>query len=295
MEKYSLDVISLHPDFKNKVLKKYNVEGVESIGAFGSEPFAIRFRNNTPQKIEVKLSIDGTDIFTGELASTESKGQTWLVNGYGTLELQAYPESNNGGRQFVFTHAENSVALHTHGDISHRGIIAAAVYVEGHVEPISYEYSPLKRSKIGDLYRTKGGGAALYGSKGFDIRSQDIGVFDANIADAGASLDADYTRAESRSILRSQVKEAAVGAGQYVNQKIAYVQGLVKPLFTESIRVRYLWWDHLKEKLTDQAKVCAHPSGFPKDNNHKFINLGNVPMIETPAESVPHPPIFSRI
>ena len=46
-----------------------------------------------------------------------------------TLSLKAWPENSKSGASFVFTSAQNSVALHTHGDLSSRGIIAAAVFV----------------------------------------------------------------------------------------------------------------------------------------------------------------------
>lgn len=33
--KYSMDIISHHSSFKNKNLKKYNVDGIETVGAWG--------------------------------------------------------------------------------------------------------------------------------------------------------------------------------------------------------------------------------------------------------------------
>ena len=70
MSNYSLEVISHHPTFKNKSLRKYYVDGIDTIGAWGDEPFEIVFKNNTWQKVQVKLSLDGTDILTGEPANT---------------------------------------------------------------------------------------------------------------------------------------------------------------------------------------------------------------------------------
>src|ERR1700690_45680 len=92
---YTLEIISHHPEFKNRNLKKYLVEGIETVGAWGNEPFEIRFKNNTYQKIQVKLSVDGTNILTGEPATTEVSKNMWVVNGYGTLNLKAWPENHN--------------------------------------------------------------------------------------------------------------------------------------------------------------------------------------------------------
>src|SRR5208283_463285 len=133
--KFTLEIISHHPQFAKKSLRKYYVDGIETVGAWGDEPFEIRFKNNTYQKVQVKLSLDGTDILTGKLADTELSPKMWVVNAYDTLSLKAWPEDNNGGAGFVFTGADNSVAGHTHGNLSSRGIIAAAVFTEGHVEP----------------------------------------------------------------------------------------------------------------------------------------------------------------
>ena len=126
-----MEIISHHPEFKNRSLKKYGIDGVETIGVWGDESFAIRFHNNTPEDVQVKFSIDGTDILTGELADTNTAGQMWLVKRYNQICLSAWPENSKGGAAFVFTSANNGVALNTHGDISNRGIIAAAVFEEG--------------------------------------------------------------------------------------------------------------------------------------------------------------------
>jgi hypothetical protein len=140
---YTLDIISHHPKFNAKALRKYYVDGIETVGAWGDEPFEIRFKNNTWQKVQIKLTVDGTDILTGKPADTEVSKDMWVVNGYDTISLKAWPEDNNGGAGFVFTSANNSVAVHTHGDLSSRGIIAAAVFTEGHVEPIKITPAPI--------------------------------------------------------------------------------------------------------------------------------------------------------
>ena len=140
---YSLEIISHHSQFQNKSLRKYSVDGIETVGAWGDEPFEIRFTNHTWSRIQVKISLDGTDVFTGEPATTEATKDMWVVEGYGVLSLKAWPETNNGGASFIFTSANNSVAVHTHGDLSSRGIVAAAVFTEGHVEPVRLNPYPV--------------------------------------------------------------------------------------------------------------------------------------------------------
>lgn len=71
----------------------------------------------------------------------------------------------------------------------------------------------------------------------------------------------------------------SVGAGQHVDQKISYVAGLIKPVFTETVRVRYLWWDDLQTKLRTENFAKPHASGFPGDHERKNIDLGCTPRI----------------
>lgn len=304
---YTLEIISHHPKFNNQSMKKYYVDGIETVGAWGDEPFEVRFKNNTFQKVQVKLSLDGTDILTGKPADTQVSKDMWVVNAYSTLSLKAWPETNNGGAAFVFTSANNSVAVHTHGDMSSRGIIAAAVFTEGHVEPTPIYVNPWpwrteehhhhhhyhERRKGYDFYgptwtttiggNTGGtftGGVILNNSTNGNLSSNSIytcnnaapaaagGVFHLSDCDGGGAEVSDST-------FDSLV---SVGAGEHVDQKITYVTGLIKPTFTETVRVKYMWWDDLQDKLRTSTKAQPQPSGFPGDTR-KGIDLGCTPRV----------------
>lgn len=290
---YTLEIISHHSKFNNKSLKKYYVDGIETVGVWGDEPFEIRFKNNTWQKVQVKLTLDGTDILTGKPADTEVSKDMWVVNGYATLSLKAWPETNNGGAQFVFTSADNSVAVHTHGDLSSRGIIAAAVFTEGHVEPIRLNYPIYPTYETHHHHhhydsRCKGMGGGYYGSGGTTILTSNTGGL------IGGTLSSNTiscnNAAASGSFYLNEVSDGAanaggldslvsVGAGEHVDQKITYVSGLIKPVFTETVRVRYLWWDDLQEKLRTRTAAQPHASGFPGDHERKNIDLKCTPRI----------------
>ena len=260
---------------------KYHVEGIDSIGVFGNEPFSVEFKNNTPSKVQVKISIDGTDVLTGKLADTEINDQMWVVNAYSTLTLKAWCESHDGGAKFVFTNGNNSVSLHTHGDTSHAGIISAAVFTESHVEKhYGYRYGYLDtwihnsgltypsyqyNSYLGN--GTYCSNAIPAGSSKGVLRSMSTNSFSVS-ADVSDSLEFSET-------------SAAVGAGEYTEQKIKHVTGLVKPMFAEFVKVRYMWWDHLAEKLNTVKAATSHPSGFPGHKEPSMVNLGSVPRVTT--------------
>lgn len=289
MSNYSLEIVSRHPQFDGKSLRKYHVNGIETVGAWGDEPFEIRFRNNTWQKVQVKLSVDGTDLFTGKPADTTPSDKMWVVNGYGTLSLKAWPENNNGGAAFVFTSANNSVAIHTHGDLSSRGIIAAAVFTEGHVEPIrlnhyhSYNISypaSSRRMRVCSDGRDFSKGTVsntTTSANVFNVGDHTYGSASVDCLNVDLERSVEPVAAGERHS-KSLESLVAVGAGQHVNQKIVYVPGLIKPTFTETVRVRYQWWNELQDELRAANVPEPHPSGFPGDR-HTGINLGNTPRL----------------
>lgn len=295
---YTLEIISHHPKFNSKSLRKYYVDGIETVGAWGDEPFEIRFKNNTYQKVQVKLSLDGTDILTGKPADTEVSKDMWVVNGYATLSLKAWPEDNNGGAAFVFTGAANSVAVHTHGDLSSRGIIAAAVYTEGHVEPIRYTLTPTyethhhhhhydRRSKGVPTWGGNTGGTigGTFGSGGITYTAGNTGNIMRGLESTtvcnNSTSDSFYLSdcGEGPAAASSFDSLVSVGAGEHVDQKITYVTGLIKPLLTETVRVKYLWWDDLQAKLRTEMSAKPQPSGFPGDDNRKNIDLKCTPRV----------------
>jgi hypothetical protein len=330
--KYSLDIISHHPDFKGKSLKQYDVEGIPTLGAYGSEEFEIRFTNHTAQKLQLKLSLEGTDILSGAKATTEPTDKMWVVNAYSSLCVKAWPESDKGGATFVFTNAGNSVAVHTHGDVSCRGIIAAAVFVEGHVEPIHYEpwiitqpvypwpwVQPTYPNDWWYVYPWTVIPSTTYPYTGdtWTITNTPItnttgssfgsgGSYTSSClspvptAGSGASYTSGYLNVDpvgsNPPVGASQnASEVGVGAGQYANQNIAYVPGLIKPVFSETVRVRFMWWDELKAKLQSQHSPAPHASGFPGDRV-SGINLGSTPRVGQPSHRATTPaPVFSRV
>jgi hypothetical protein len=312
-QNYSVEIISHHPTFKNKSLRKYYVDGIETVGAWGDEAFEIRFTNHTWQPVQVKVSLDGTDILTGKVADTKASNDMWYVRGYGNLSLKAWPETANGGAQFVFTSANNSVAVHTHGDMSSRGIIAVAVYVEGHVEPIKlspvvikeehhHHYPYRRRRSIYDYDYAFGGGATYScsdirlndGTKGATLGDSDISESDTlGFADSlSRGLDSETVTtcnagpAAASAATKSLESLVSVGAGQHVDQKLTYVSGLKKPVFTETVRVRYLWWDELVAKLRENNVPAAHASGFPGDKQ-QVMSLGKTPRIGAFGKAFP--------
>jgi hypothetical protein len=121
------------------------------------------------------------------------------------------------------------------------------------------------------------------------VESQDLGDLTMDSLSYNSSEDSSKKQLESL---------VAVGAGDHVDQKITYVQGLIKPLFSETVRVKYLWWDALVDTLKANNIPAPQASGFPGDKN-KGINLGSTPRIDSYAgQAFPRAearPMFSRV
>ena len=272
---FDLNIVSCHDKFKNKVMKKHYVDGLDTVGAWGDEPFEVLFINNTGLTTQVKLSIDGTDILTGKLADTEVSDNMWLVKPYESLRLKAFPETNNGGARFMFTSEDKGVASNTHGNLSSNGIIAAAVYVEGYSPPKTQ--FRLDDYAKGGVLRSNFSGQRTNSTKSFDSYNKSF------------NENCDFERRRDVEIL--DINEGAaslpsVGAGEYVNQKLITVAGLNKPVLSKILTVKYLWWDDLVEKLNSH-KGHNKSLGFPGDKEKHFIDLKDTPRLSS-ASSFTH-------
>lgn len=224
----------------------YNINNESVIGVWGNEPYAIQYRNPTSQKVEVRLSIDGTDILTGERATSEPTGERWVVQPYETMELEAWPESKMSGARFLFSSGGQSVATHTHGDTSSMGYIAATVFTEGYVSPPrftkSYDYGFDTPQTYGSGF--KGGGVM----RGGGVRGQSLEAM---------SMDSE--------------RSVGTGAGEQVIQHIGSAAGLRQPKLSNIVRVKYVWYDDLV------AALCANGIEPNTSKGFKGINLGSTP------------------
>jgi len=258
-KKYDLEIVSSE---NGRKYKTHDVDGQRTIGVYENEPFKIRFRNNTGRKVQVRVSVDGTDVLTGEEAHTRVDGRMWVVNGYGTLELKAWPEDNNGGAEFLFGHTADSVAANTHGNLAGKGLIAVAVFEE----------QPVYRD---DRW--------LSGPNHFDGRVRTVErrltkgiVVGSYSASNGGNPSFGTLSAVPTADFDSIEEGPAVGAGDYQSQKIIKAAGLVNPKFAETLTVKYEWWTSLRSKLRNQL---AEKTAFPGDQ--KNIDLGRTPRLET--------------
>jgi hypothetical protein len=235
-----LHIHSQSPEHRGQALFEHMLDGIRTIGVYGDEPFSIRFANQSPHAMQVKISLDGTDILSGQPANLDPKTQMWFVDAHQVMDLHAWPETTRGGARFIFSSVAQSVAVHTHGDLTARGYISAAIFAEGYTPP---------------RYTVKGGG----GTKSFDhlrgLTYESCGFKSAH-----------------------SVPEPAIGAGEYVEQGLVETIGFKQPVFSSITQIRYLWWDDLVARLqaAGLGPQSQHPTGF---GGRPLANLGQTPRI----------------
>lgn len=249
-KQYELEVKS-----NNKTYKQYNVNDDLFIGVSKDEEFEVVFKNNTSNPVQVRLSLDGTDILTGAPASTDVKGEMWYVGARDKLVLKAWPESSSGGAKFIFSDSEKSVAAHTHGEMSGRGLIAAAVYTEKN------PYSGYTLTWNGNV----GGGI---------LRSKSLEMPKTEILCSVQDVNDTYDTSSSK---------PGIGASEYTEQKLTKVAGLREPGLNKVLYLHYDWWDNLKKQLKPSKQMQA----FPGDDNFTGIDLKKTPRKTKTAGKIP--------
>ena len=287
MNNYELSIISQDEVSKGKALKQYDLNGEKVVGCYENEPFLIQFKNKTWNRVAVRISVDGTDVCTGNLADTSAIGEMWIVAAYGTLELKCWPETNKGGSEFVFGKTEDSVAVNTHGVKTGIGYVACAIFTEEVQNngtwisnwPSNTISIPLQQVTWANNTATNTSinfpsynGISINSAGNIGINSAVGGIYSAQtLGNYGAMQVSDVCEASC------SVSSPAVGAGEYVDQEITKVAGLNKPILATTICIKYEWWVSLRSKIRQNNNKTNNPA-FPGDNQvEKMIDLKNTP------------------
>lgn len=287
---FVLEVISKHPEFDGRKFASYRMEGLQTIGVFDKEPFEIHLHNNSNEDVSTIISLDGVNVLSGKEADLDpNKTQMWYIRAKNTLHLRAFHESVEGGSRFVFTSADKSVALHTTGSLSHKGIIAAAIFTEG--DRGHWRSEMLLSDDLGSSGGSYSSGGAV-GSAGIYTKSASFDtpkggrrrISEAkNISNIGD--DQPIACAAGADTLDFDLKrEASVGAGEWVSQKTTTVSGLRKPILHSVVRMKYVWFDDLVAEMRKIPRFeDKHPTGFPGSKISSFADLSGVPKVESTA------------
>lgn len=107
--------------------------------AYGSGPTAwfegvqgqrykVRVQNQTAQRIEAVVTVDGRDVISGKLGNfSEQRG--YVIDGYGHVEIEGFRTSRDQVATFRFTSPGDSYSGRM-GSAEHIGVIGVAVFTE---------------------------------------------------------------------------------------------------------------------------------------------------------------------
>lgn len=243
-----LSLRSLLSESEGRMLRPYRVDGIDTVGVLDGEPCSIVFANSSDRRVEIRISVDGTDVNSGKPATLNPRDgtPTWLVASGGIQQLRAWPETTRGGAQFVFTNPADSVAAHTHGDLGALGYVTVAVF------------------------RDAAPSAAL-----------SLPTYMPDLRSRGATRGGD-------TFGMTKSTGPGMGAGHQVEQFIGTARGLVKPVLDCIVQLRYRWWDDLVARLMElqvEAPV-QHPLGFVPDLGRALADLGTTPRSESSSVAV---------
>jgi hypothetical protein len=243
-------VLSLQRPTYEHSFYEYLLDGELRIGVLPREEFAIEVTNQTKADIGYRISLDGRDVQTTRDAITDPfAGSYFMLSGGRTARHTVWREGLGGGARFMFTDERRSVATHTPGSLTARGTLSVIFFQE------DFDQWPKETDSWGDMSS--------------DSIQTDYGL------SWGEDEVEEYPTLEQQS-------RSGVGAGEYRQERVRKVPGLVAPVYKgEFVTFRHTWWSVLLTKLqeanftpTDVREITVPPGFVPSG-----VDLRGVPQM----------------
>ena len=97
------------------------------VGSAGKS-YTIVVKNNTANRFECVLSVDGLDVLDGKTAAFTKRG--YIVDGKGQLEVEGFRQSADAVAAFRFGSVQSSYSNQKHGETRNVGVIGIALFNE---------------------------------------------------------------------------------------------------------------------------------------------------------------------
>lgn len=124
--------------------------GESYVLGYSGERYTLRIVNNSGQRIEAVVSVDGRDVVDGKAADYRNK-RGYLVPAYGSVEVDGWRLSRGQAAAFRFSSVADSYAGRT-GSAREVGVIGVAVFPERYNPPPRPLYVPRYDRRRGDDY-----------------------------------------------------------------------------------------------------------------------------------------------
>jgi len=109
-------------------VREFGQNGQTYIEGRKKQPYTIKFRNNSAQRVLAILSVDGKDVVDGKPATAQSRG--YVVPAYQSVEVKGWRTDLDKVSEFVFDDKEISYANQTEGTDINCGVVAVKVIAE---------------------------------------------------------------------------------------------------------------------------------------------------------------------
>ncbi|HEY8378419.1 MAG TPA: hypothetical protein VIK91_18105 [Nannocystis sp.] len=110
------------------VLPTYQHGGSVFVAGRIGERYNIRVRNNTGERIEAVVTVDGRDVISGQLGNYKTQ-RGYVLEPYGSVLIEGFRQSLDHVAAFRFTDVGNSYSARW-GTPQHTGVIGVAVFKE---------------------------------------------------------------------------------------------------------------------------------------------------------------------
>jgi hypothetical protein len=98
------------------------------------ERYNLRVQNNTGERVEAVVTVDGRDVVSGELGNYKRQ-RGYVIEAYGSVVIEGFRQSLDQVAAFRFTDIGNSYSARR-GSGQHVGVIGVAVFKE-HQPPLA--------------------------------------------------------------------------------------------------------------------------------------------------------------
>jgi hypothetical protein len=135
-------------------LPTYTYRGYTYVEGRRGLRYSIRVSNSSGERVEAVVTVDGRDVITGRQGDYRH-GRGYVIEPYGSVEIDGFRTSWSGVAAFRFTDVEDSYASRM-GDDSDVGVIGVAVFREKRYEPLPIYYGDYDGYREGRLGSARG-------------------------------------------------------------------------------------------------------------------------------------------
>lgn len=132
-------------DESGRFLSGFAASGKSYVLGESGRRYIIVVHNNTDNRLEIVLSVDGLDVLDGKAASFNKRG--YLVDPRGDVEIDGFRQSADTVAAFRFGSVRGSYAAQKTGDARNVGVIGMAIFNERGTNPFPGSFDEAQKRR----------------------------------------------------------------------------------------------------------------------------------------------------